>query len=580
MSTRCLSLAAMLVVLALILSLGVAHGDWQLVWADEFDGPGIDGTHWTFDIGNGTGGWGNNELEYYTSRPQNAYVSNSVLHIVALKESYGGLSYTSAKLKTKGLFSQQYGRFEFRARLPQGQGYWPALWLMPRDSVYGGWAASGEIDVMENKGSDPSTVLGTIHFGGSWPTNQQSHGPAYTFSGADSVINFHVYALEWTTNSIKWFVDDQIYETQTSWWSSGGPYPAPFDQPFYLIMNLAVGGNFGGNPDATTVFPGEMLVDYVRVYDGVAAPAPAPVLKLRVPFDDPRGSTTTASDASSGVNVNLQMLNGAGVTNDYHGAASSGVFGAVTGARALDFSSNTAQPGQPGPVAAVTNANLGFGTVSNFVVSLWFKQNSLMVQGANVGPRMFALGAGTPTDTGVANSIGLKFQTSSQLYFQLGSITASVTFATNLPAGTWLFFAAVYDGASVTLYQGSETNAASQIGSTAAVTNVNFGSSAALYVGNRQDRQRSFDGWISDFQFYTGSGDATFVENVRLSAANPLVSLSIQLSGTSFTLSWPNGTLQSATNLFGPWTNVSGAAPPTYTATPTGARQFYRVHLQ
>ena len=147
---------------------------------------------------------------------------------------------------------------------------------MPQDSVYGGWAASGEIDVMENKGSDPSTVLGTIQFGGSWPNNQQSHGPAYTFAGADSVTNFHVYALEWATNSIKWSVDGQLYETQTWWWSSGGPYPAPFDQPFYLIMNLAVGGNFGGNPDGTTVFPSEMLLDYMRVYDEAAAPPPPP----------------------------------------------------------------------------------------------------------------------------------------------------------------------------------------------------------------------------------------------------------------------------------------------------------------
>jgi Concanavalin A-like lectin/glucanases superfamily len=308
------------------------------------------------------------------------------------------------------------------------------------------------------------------------------------------------------------------------------------------------------------------------------------------------------------------------------------------------------------------------GGVSNFVVTLWFKQNAAMAAGANIGPRLFVLGAGTLSDTGATNSIGLKFQTSSQLYFQLGSITASATFATNLPAGAWLFVAAVYDGASVTLYQGSDTNAASPVGAAAAVTNVNFGSSGALYIGNRQDRQRSFDGWIDDFRFYTGSADASFVENVRLLAANPPtglsatagdrqvaltwsaatgaasynvkrstlnagpyttlpagvqvgqtnftdltavngttyyyvaspvnsageginslptsalpnppVSITIQLSGNSFTLRWPNGTLQSATNLSGPWNDVFGAAPPAYTATPAGARQFYRVNLQ
>jgi len=248
---------------------------WQMVWNDEFNGDSINTNNWTFDIGTGPPypGWGNNELEYYTSRTNNAYVAGGLLHIAAQSESYNGSSYTSAKLNTLGLFSQTYGRFEFRAKLPPGQGYWPALWMMPRDSVYGGWAASGEIDVMENNGDDLTTVLGTIHYGGQWPEQDQSFGPVFTFPAGDSVTNFHVYALEWTSNAISWYVDGQVYETQTYWWSSGGTYPAPFDQPFYLIMNLAVGGNFVGNPDATTVFPGEMQVDYVRVYDWVTPPS-------------------------------------------------------------------------------------------------------------------------------------------------------------------------------------------------------------------------------------------------------------------------------------------------------------------
>lgn len=271
--TRSLSSFSALVLLLLLFSPSSANADWQFVWADEFDGTNINAAHWTFDTGNGRGGWGNNELEFYTSRPQNAYVSNGLLHIVALKETYSGQDYTSARLKTKGLFSRTYGRFEFRAKLPQGQGYWPALWLMPQASVYGGWAASGEIDVMENRGSTPDTVLGTIHFGGQWPSNTFSHGPAYTFPAGDSVTNFHTYAVDWTTNSLKWYVDNQLYETQTSWRSSGGSYPAPFDQPFYIIMNLAVGGKFGGDPDASTVFPGEVQVDYVRVYED-APPRP------------------------------------------------------------------------------------------------------------------------------------------------------------------------------------------------------------------------------------------------------------------------------------------------------------------
>ena len=253
---------------------GPTNAYWQLVWNDEFGGDSINPNHWTFDIGTGPPypGWGNNELEYYTSRTNNAYVAGGLLHIVAQKESYNGSSYTSAKLKTLGLFSQTYGRFEFRAKLPQGQGYWPALWMMPVNSVYGGWAASGEIDVMENSGSDLVDVAGIIHYGGVSPTQKQSSGPSYTFPAGDSVTNFHVYALEWTSNAFNWYMDNQLYETQTYWWSSGGSYPAPFDQPFYLIMNLAVGGNLVGSPNAGTFFPGEMQVDYVRVY--VWAPTP------------------------------------------------------------------------------------------------------------------------------------------------------------------------------------------------------------------------------------------------------------------------------------------------------------------
>lgn len=271
-----LSLAA-LALAALAGGTNSASADWQLVWNDEFDGTNVDPAKWTYDIGNGSGGWGNNELEYYTSRATNVYVANGLLHIVARKEvpQYNGFDYTSAKLKTLGLFSKKYGRFEFRARLPQGQGYWPALWMMPRDSAYGGWASSGEIDVMENRGSTPTTTGGTLHYGGAWPNNVYS-GSSYVFPGGGVATDFHTYMLDWSTNSIKWYVDGVLYQTQTSWYSTGNPYPAPFDQPFYIIMNLAVGGNYGGNPDGTTVFPGEMQVDYVRVYDYVASRPDAP----------------------------------------------------------------------------------------------------------------------------------------------------------------------------------------------------------------------------------------------------------------------------------------------------------------
>ena len=251
---------------------GGPQGNWNITWSDEFNGSAISSSNWTFDIGNGSGGWGNNEKEYYTSQPQNAYVSNGLLHIVGLKQSYDGFNYTSARMKTAGLFSSEYGRFAFRVKLPVGQGLWPALWMMPQSSVYGGWAASGEIDVMETIGSNPTNVFGTLHFGGPYPANTQSYGPSYNFLPGASVSDFNIYLLEWTSNTINWYINGELYETQTNWWSSSttttgvrNPYPAPFNEPFYLIMNLALGGTLGGTIN-NSIFPSDMQVDYVRLY--------------------------------------------------------------------------------------------------------------------------------------------------------------------------------------------------------------------------------------------------------------------------------------------------------------------------
>jgi beta-glucanase (GH16 family) len=268
--------------------------EWQLVWRDEFSGTAIDTTRWGFDLGNDlvsddgksvVPGWGNNELECYTSSPENAFVTNGLLHLRARTSSEPGCRYTSARMTTRrrdnsARFAQRYGRFEFRASLPVGRGLWPALWLLPLENVYGTWAASGEIDVMEARGQTPSTVLGTLHYGAQWPGNTHT-GADYVLPHGGSIADFHTYALEWEPGRIRWLVDGVVSQTQTFWWSrrtpqssatdstrAGNvePWPAPFDRSFYLLMNLAVGGNFLGNPDATTAFPAEMLVDYVRVY--------------------------------------------------------------------------------------------------------------------------------------------------------------------------------------------------------------------------------------------------------------------------------------------------------------------------
>ncbi|MBU0711879.1 glycoside hydrolase family 16 protein [bacterium] len=240
---------------------------WELVWYDEFDGDAIDFSKWEYEV-NAQGG-GNNELQYYTDRPQNSWIDDSVLVIQALQETYTGpegtRAYTSARLRTKNKGDWKYGRFEIRAKLPYGQGLWPAIWMLPTDWIYDGWAASGEIDIMELIGHQPEKVYGTLHYGGAYPNNVHS-GDSYTLAAGNFAMNFHTFTLEWDTTQFRWYVDNILYHTQTSWYSEGNPYPAPFDQHFHLLLNVAVGGNWPGNPDNSTSFPQRMEVDYVCVY--------------------------------------------------------------------------------------------------------------------------------------------------------------------------------------------------------------------------------------------------------------------------------------------------------------------------
>ena len=240
---------------------------WELVWHDEFNGDAVDLTKWEYEV-NADGG-GNNELQYYTDRSQNSGVLDSVLVIQALKETYTGpegtRQYTSARLRTKYKGDWKYGRFDIRAKLPYGKGLWPAIWMLPTDWVYGGWAASGEIDIMELIGHEPQKVYGTLHYGGAFPNNVHS-GDSYTLPVGNFSTDFHIFTLEWDSTQIRWYVDGTFYQMQNSWYSTGGEYPAPFDQRFHLILNVAVGGNWPGNPDNSTVFPQRMEVDYVRVY--------------------------------------------------------------------------------------------------------------------------------------------------------------------------------------------------------------------------------------------------------------------------------------------------------------------------
>jgi beta-glucanase (GH16 family) len=241
---------------------GAPYGDMNIVWCDEFNGSNLNTNIWTFDLGGG--GWGNNELEYYTRRTNNVHLSDGLLHIRAARESYGGYAYTSARLKSQGLYSFKYGRIEWRAAMPSGVGYWPALWMLGTNITTLSWPGCGEIDVMENNGGKPGSIDGSIHCG-------SDATAAYTFLDGTTAGEFHTYTVDWSANAIVFSVDGHVYQRVIGWSSSAGNYPFPFNQPFFLIMNLAVGGNYLGTPSAATInagttFPGEMRVDYVRLY--------------------------------------------------------------------------------------------------------------------------------------------------------------------------------------------------------------------------------------------------------------------------------------------------------------------------
>jgi beta-glucanase (GH16 family) len=252
-----------------------AQTTWTLAWSDEFDGPAgsaVDGTKWVAEVGNGPDGWGNRERQYYTDTTKNASMDGAGhLVITAYRESpgkrfrcwYGECRYTSARLKTQGKFEQAHGRFEARIRVPRGQGIWPAFWMLGNNIQTKGWPTCGEIDIMEHIGREPSNVYGTIH--GPGYSGASSIGAPYTLPGARFTDDFHVFAVEWEPDRIRWYVDGRLYQTRTP-----ADLPAGsawvFDHPHFLLLNLAVGGHWPGDPDTSTVFPQKMHVDYVRVY--------------------------------------------------------------------------------------------------------------------------------------------------------------------------------------------------------------------------------------------------------------------------------------------------------------------------
>ncbi|MET3848809.1 RICIN domain-containing protein [Paenibacillus sp. OAE614] len=234
-----------------------AAPNWKLVWSDEFDGTALNRSNWTPEIGTGSGGWGNNELQYYTDRSQNLQVTGGNLVITARKESYGGMNYTSARIKTQNLKSFTYGKIEARIKLPSGQGLWPAFWMLGSNISTVGWPYSGETDIMERVNNNPY-VNGTVH----WDAG--GHAEYGRVSGNLDFSQYHVYSVEWDSKYIRWFVDGQQFNE--FYIENGTGNTEEFQRPFFLLLNLAVGGNWPGAPNDSTPFPAQMLVDYVRVY--------------------------------------------------------------------------------------------------------------------------------------------------------------------------------------------------------------------------------------------------------------------------------------------------------------------------
>ena len=242
-----------------------SYPGYQLLWSDEFSGNTLNTQNWTFDIGNNNG-WGNQELEYYTSRINNVFVSSGNLIIEADQESYQGSNYTSARIKTEGIQQFTYGRIDIRAKLPVAHGMWPALWMLGSNISTVPWPGCGETDIMELVGSAPSQVTGSMHWQQSNAT-EGTYNNNYDLSSGDFSQQFHVFSLLWQHDSVQFFEDDNLYVDGSIANVTSGTYP--FNLPFFFIFNVAVGGDWPGAPDNTTIFPQRMFVDYVRVFEPI-----------------------------------------------------------------------------------------------------------------------------------------------------------------------------------------------------------------------------------------------------------------------------------------------------------------------
>ena len=362
----------------------------NLIWQDEFNGTTLDTSKWNYEQGYylnddpNTWGWGNAELQHYTDSAQNVFVQDGKLNIRALNDPKSFpqdpnryAQYSSGKINTKNHFTLKYGRVDFRAKLPTGNGVWPALWMLPQDSPYGTWAASGEIDVMEARGRLPASTSGAVHFGGTWPANQHISGEYHFPEGQNINNDYHVYSVVWEEDNIKWYVDGKFFfkRTNEQWYSLAAPNNpnAPFDQPFYLIMNLALGGNFDGgiSPNPSDI-PATMQVDYVRVYkeNGSGNPGNVPVT----------GVTLNPTSAQVEVGQSLQLNAGIAPSN----ATNKQVTWSVSGASVASVSQEGVVTGHAPGTATVTATSVDGQKTASSTITVVPAPSSVIVIGDEV----------------------------------------------------------------------------------------------------------------------------------------------------------------------------------------------------
>jgi beta-glucanase (GH16 family) len=636
------------------------QADWQLAWSDEFtqaDGSSPDSTKWGFDIGGG--GYGNNELESYTSRTNNVRIQGGQLVIEAKQENFTGTdniprNYTSARMLTRGKWSWTYGRMEARIKIPRGQGIWPAFWMLGANISTTPWPNCGEIDIMENIGktSEQSKVYGTIHgpqSGGDY-NGGAGVGGSYTLPGGAILgDDFHVFAIEWTTNQIKWFMDNQQYFTATPASLPGGG-TWPFTQPQFFLLNVAVGGNWPGNPDGTTVFPQQMLVDYVRVYNYVAAAPDAPTglsaspgnAKVYLSWDASTSGATaynikraTISGGSyitvGNSNTNSFTDTGAAncttyyyvvtATNSLGESTNSSEKTAALGAFALAVNSGGNAAGQfvadanvaGGTVAAPTSSFIDTSGVTNpapqavyqterygtftytfggltlggsYKVRLHFVEyywNNATARAFNVtinGTQVltnydiFAAAGGknkaiireftsTPNGSGqivIAYTVGTADQPKSSGIEILLPQTPTPVAGNNGPVSTGMTLNLMASSVPGATYSWTGPNGFNSTNQNPSIVNASSNVSGL-------------------FSVTATTGGCASAPGTTIATVGPPAQVTVQSSAGNIVLSWLSGTLQTATNVSGPWADVIGAASPR-TNPAAGSQQFYRLKLQ